>query len=560
MNVEKRFEWIDQHQRPVRILAYPLITLLIILITLLVIWTGGLKFGYSHAMYIPILLAGFVFGCRGGVAVGLLSGLIFGPLMPVDMITGELQHAQNWLFRIGAFTLIGFLAGLASDSTRAYQRKLRWMVQHDNSTRLPNRCALLKNLQKVEQLPNVDNHFLLVVICCENETELKSAFGSEMVEQTVIQLAQRFADVCIDAKIYQTGPAQLSLLLKVEAGRLEHILTALLENAREPVNYNGIKIHVDARIGYHVISEQELPESSLRMAESALTVAKQTSRDIVAYDAEITNATEENIQLLGELKQALKVGELCLHYQPKVNIATGDIYGAEALLRWNHPSYGNIPPGKFIPRAEQSTLIDVVTEFVLEQAIGQLATWQASGINLCISVNISTRNLLQHGFSDLVFRLLEQYKVRGELLELEITEGSLMVDVQSAIEELDRLKALGILISIDDFGTGYSSLQYLHQLPIAVLKIDQSFVRRLFVDQGASYILEAAIMLAHKMGITAIAEGVETQEAYDLLQQMGCDKAQGYLISKPVSAPDFEAWYIANQGIYRPRAPSGTPT
>lgn len=560
MNVEQRFEWIDQYQRPVRMLAYPLITLLMILITLLVIRTGGLKFGYSHAMYVPILLAGFVFGCRGGILVGLVSGLVFGPFMPVDMVTGELQHAENWLFRIGAFTLIGFLAGLASDSTRAYQRKLRWLLQHDNSTQLPNRCALLKNLEKAEQLPSTDNQFLLVVICCENETELKSAFGSEMVEQTVIQLAQRFSEVCSEAKVYQTGPAQLSLLFRVEAVRLESILAALLEDAREPVSYNKIKIHVDTRIGYHIISEEELPENSIRMAESALTVAKQTSRDIVAYDAKITSATEENIQLLGELKQALKIGELCLHYQPKVNIATGHIYGAEALLRWNHPNHGNIPPGKFIPRAEQSTLIDVVTEFVLEQAIGQLAIWQKSGIDVCISVNISTRNLLQLGFTDFISRLLKQHNLRGELLELEITEGSLMVDVQRAIEELNRLKALGILISIDDFGTGYSSLQYLHQLPIAVLKIDQSFVRRLFIDQGANYILEAAIMLAHNLGIAAIAEGVETQEVYDFLKRLGCDKAQGYLISKPISAANFEAWYMANQGVYRTAVKPDSPS
>ena len=286
------------------------------------------------------------------------------------------------------------------------------------------------------------------------------------------------------------------------------------------------------------------------MAEAALIFAKQTSRDMVAYNPAIKTATEENISLLGQLRHALKMGQLALHYQPKVQIDTGRIYGAEALIRWEHPSRGMIPPVKFIPRAEQSTLIDVITEFVLEQAIQQLAAWQKAGIDVSISVNISTRNLLKPGFTDLVVRLLNQYDLPGELLELEITEGSLMVDVEHTIDELKRLTQLKIVISIDDFGTGYSSLQYLHQLPISVLKIDQSFVRRLPEDQGAVYIMEAAVMLAHNLGLQAIAEGVENKQIYQFLAKLGCDMAQGYLIAKPLPAEKFVEWYSQYAGVY----------
>ena len=611
MKAEKWFEWIDQHQRTLQAVAYPLILILIALITLLVIKTGGIKFVYSHSMYIPILLAGFVFGRRGGILIGLVSGFALGPFMPISVLTGELQKPENWLYRTAIFTLIGFLAGLASDSTRAYQRKLRWLLKHNNGTRLPNRVALLKYLDEIDNKlskPST-NSFLLVDICCENEVELKSAFGSQVVEEVVLQLSKRFGDLRRDARVYHTDPAQISVVFEVYACKAENIndvddqnashrpaastlnnlnasnklnssfdnydpephkvhhalldradeyqevsdlIQHLLECANEPIIYNQVKIHVDIRMGYHCfeLGDGTSPQKNIDLAESALTAAKQAELEVVAYSPEITISTEKNINLLGELKQAIKNGELALHYQPKLQISTGRIYGVEALLRWHHPIQGNIPPSQFIPRAEQSTLIEMITEFVLKQAISQLAAWQKAGIEVCVSVNVSTRNLLQPGFTDSVAALLREHQISGELLELEITEGSLMLDIKRAVDELNKIRDLGVLISIDDFGTGYSSLQYLHRLPISVLKIDQSFVRRLPNDQGAIYILEAAIMLAHNLGISAIAEGVETQEIYECLQKMGCDKAQGYLISRPISASDFTSWYQAHHGLY----------
>ena len=195
-------------------------------------------------------------------------------------------------------------------------------------------------------------------------------------------------------------------------------------------------------------------------------------------------------------------------------------------------------------------MIDLITEFALEEAIAQLAQWQKEGIDVTIAVNISTHNLLQSNFTDFIVRLLSQHRVSGEFLELEITEGALMMDVERTIDELRRLSDLKIIISIDDFGTGYSSLKYLHQLPISLIKIDQSFVQRLPSDKGAAYILEASVMLAHNMGIKAIAEGVENKEVYDFLHDLGCDMAQGYLISRPMAAKDFETWYRACEGRY----------
>ena len=189
--------WIDQHRQMVQRVTLPLVVVLMICITILFSHTGGVKLGYSHAMYIPILLAGFVFGYRGGILAGLVAGFMLGPYMPHDLIGGDSQSAGNWTFRLTVFTLIGFLAGLTSDSARAYQERLKWLLRHNSLTNLPNRRALIKRLEHYDVTGDEARTFLLVVVCCENEIELKSAFGSSVVEQTILQLAARFSSLCL---------------------------------------------------------------------------------------------------------------------------------------------------------------------------------------------------------------------------------------------------------------------------------------------------------------------------------------------------------------------------
>jgi EAL domain-containing protein (putative c-di-GMP-specific phosphodiesterase class I) len=382
--------------------------------------------------------------------------------------------------------------------------------------------------------------------------ELKSALGFTVVEEAIRQLARRFETQQTGARLYHTDTAQLGLLLNTCAGEIERCLDELAVASRAPIRFNEIPVHVDTRIG-HVAFDQvvEAPDVYLQRAETALATAYETGHDCVAYSPAIKTATGETLAILGELKDALERGQLSLDYQPKIAIPTRDIYGAEALMRWNHPERGNIPPDEFIPRAEHSTLIHLITEFALEQAMGQLVRWQQDGINLPIAVNISARNLLQPGLTDLILRLLDRHGLSGDSLEPEVTEGALMIDMDRSVEVLAQLDEARIIISIDDFGTGYSSLKYLHQLPISLIKIDQSFARRLPDDKGAAHILEAAVMLAHKMGIRAVAEGVETEEVYDFLENVGCDMAQGFMISPPLPAADFARWYMQCNGIYR---------
>ncbi len=492
-------------------------------------------------MYVPILLSGFIFGIKGGIVFGVLGGVVLGPFMPVDVAVGEMQDAANWLYRAGFFMLIGSLSGAASDGVKSYIRRLEWISRHDASTGLPNRNALFEALREITEAPA---SFVLAVIAVENAAELKSAFGFGVVDEAVLQLVKRFENNRALKGVYHTATSQAAVLIEKGSLETDEILNGLQKAAMEAVSYKGILIHPDARMGAVEISRAgEPPGALLQQAEAALNVAREKELDFAAYGPEIIAAAEENMVILGELKDAVENGALSLYYQPKISIPSGDVSGVEALIRWNHPERGNIPPGVFIPRAEQSTLIQLLTEFVLNEAMGQVMRWRELGVGLPAAVNISGRNLLQPGFVEMVSGLLKRFNLSGDFIELEVTEGALMADMERTAAELARLAELNIIISIDDFGTGYSSLQYLHRLPVSCVKIDRSFVSGVSSDRGAAYILEAAVMLAHKMGIKTVAEGVEDRQTYDFLKNIGCDFAQGFFISRPLAPDDFLSWH-----------------
>lgn len=550
MNMQRLFDWLDRHGHAVRTVAAPTLVASIAAVYGLVYLTGGIKYVYSHTMYIPILLAGMIFGIRGGLLFGLLGGIALGPYMPIVVATGEQQQAINWLYRTGIFASIGLLCGLASDAARYYMEHLKWLTFHDTSTGLPNRSSLIDKLYGLSRETRAGDYRTLIVTSMANRMELKSAFGYGIIERAMEQLAQRFKSGQADRHIYRTDTGQLAVLLLMDRAQAERVLDDLVEASKEPILFNEIPIHIDMRMGFAGFSRiEDAPEAYLRRAEAALNEAYEREQDRIAYQPEMTTVADQNLAILGELKEAIAQKQLLLHYQPKVGIVNGGIHGAEALMRWNHPVRGNIPPGKFIPRAEQSTLIHLLAEFALDHAMGQVVQWQKQGIDVAIAVNISPQNLLHPGFTDLVLRLLDQHGLSGDRLELEVTERALMLDMDHAIGELARLAGAKLMISIDDFGTGYSSLQYLHRLPISLIKIDQSFVRDLPNDQGAAYIVDAAVTLAHKMGMKTVAEGIENQEALDFLGDIGCDVAQGYLISHPLPSEKFAQWYMQYDGV-----------
>ncbi len=287
----------------------------------------------------------------------------------------------------------------------------------------------------------------------------------------------------------------------------------------------------------------------MQRADIAMYVAKQRSLGVAVYDPDTDGHSPERLALLGDLRRALSNDELFLHYQPKISLSTGEVCGAEALLRWQHPSRGLVPPDAFIPLAENTGLIGPLTTQVLDLALAQARRWADADAPLQIAVNLSARNLLDDRLDTLVAQLLTRHGVAPALLKLEVTESAIMADPVRAKALLERLAALGVGLSIDDFGAGYTSLGQLKNLPVTELKVDRSFVMTMQTDTSNSMIVRSVVELGHNLGLTAVAEGVENTQILNQLAGYTCDVAQGYHLSRPLTADAFDTWRASWPGL-----------
>lgn len=287
----------------------------------------------------------------------------------------------------------------------------------------------------------------------------------------------------------------------------------------------------------------------LKNADTAMYAAKNKGKNSYCfYDDSMNDLALVRLNMESALRKGLENNEYYLHYQPKIDLQTGEMVSVEALLRWENGQFGRVSPADFIPLAEETGLILAISEWVLEEACQQLQAWQNSRLaGISIAVNISGFHFRESDLDAFVKQLLNKYQLPGNLLELELTEGVIMDNADETIETLRKLKSLGVSISIDDFGTGYSSLSYLKRFPIDTLKIDQSFVRDVHNDEDSAAIVNAIITLGHSLGLSLVAEGVETEEELKYLQARSCDMVQGYYFSKPVTAPEVADYYRNKQ-------------
>lgn len=305
---------------------------------------------------------------------------------------------------------------------------------------------------------------------------------------------------------------------------------------------------LDIRAGIGVAGYPDHAQNStdmIRCADQAMYRAKRANERQMFYDPSMKTFREEHLSLLGDLQRAVERNELTLYYQPKVSLADGQAREAEALVRWIHPTRGFVPPGDFIPFAEQTGYIREVTRWVLAAAIAQAGTWARQGSPVKLSVNLATRDLLDTTLPDQIAALLHDADLSADYLCLEITESGLMEDPNKALDVLNRLRAQGLSLAIDDYGTGYSSLAYMRRLPVTELKIDRAFVIELASNDGDAQIVQSTIDLGHRLGLKVVAEGVEDQPTVDVLKRMGCDQIQGYVFAKPMPVDAFNAWRTA---------------
>ena len=426
-------------------------------------------------------------------------------------------------------------------------QELEHRALHDQLTGLPNRALLFDRFeQALLGAERSGTRVGLLLLDLERFKEVNDTFGHHYGDELLRQIGPRLTQALRGAdSIARLGGDEFAILLPGAQGveAATEVATKLLATLTTPFRVEGVDLDVEASIGVVISGEHGRDVITLMQhADVAMYVAKTQHLGVFAYDPTVDGHSPTKLAMVGDLRRALDGEELILHYQPKVRISTGDLVGAEALVRWQHPRDGVVLPDEFIPIAERTGLINPLTRHVLDTALGQARTWLDRGRPLPIAVNLSVRNLHDEHFADLVAGLLAAHDVPARLLELEVTESAIMIDPQRAGQMLRRLSALGIRLSLDDFGAGYTSLSQLKALPLDEIKIDRSFVTTMAESRSDSLIVQSVISLGHNLGMTLVAEGVETGAVLTALAGFGCDIAQGEHVSRPLSAAAFDTW------------------
>ncbi|MCY7373093.1 MAG: bifunctional diguanylate cyclase/phosphodiesterase [Spirochaetaceae bacterium] len=498
------------------------------------------RYGSLLEVYVPIRYAGVE------KPVGAFE--LYLPYQPVrNSIRADTLRAVGLL----VLGLLILWAGLfstvagASRRLRSESRRNEHQALHDALTGLPNRELLSQDIERAVRAAEPDGSTVaLVVLDLDRFREVNDTLGHRHGDLLIAEMGERLrAEVGVHGTVARLGGDEFAVLLTgVADARSAVAATERLRDAlRLPLEIGDVALAVEASAGISLHPADAGDASSmLQHADVALYVAKRTHQGISVYDAAQDEHTPQRLRLLGELARGIDDGELVMHYQPQLDLS-GSVRGVEALVRWQHPERGLLPPAEFIPVAERTGLIHPLTDVVLGMAVAQSKRWHDAGTPTPVAVNISTRSLLHAGFADRVLDLLAVWAMPAGLLTLEITETTIMEDPDRALAVLSRLAAAGVRLSIDDFGTGYSSLAYLKSLPVHELKIDRSFVAALTSSERDRVIVDSTVALGRRLGLDVVAEGVEDEATLLALGALGCTLAQGFYFSRPVPAGALRA-------------------
>jgi diguanylate cyclase (GGDEF)-like protein len=419
-------------------------------------------------------------------------------------------------------------------------------------TGLPNRsCFYDRTDQAMRQGARDGSNSAVMLFDLDRFKEINDTLGHKYGDRVLSEVGPRIHKILRDADtVARLGGDEFCVLLPRVDGLSDafEVAQRIIAALGEPLEIDGMVLGIEASCGIAMAPDDgDNADLLLQRADVAMYVAKGSNVNVVAYTDELNVNTPGRLTLLGDLRTAIAEDQLLLHYQPKANLETGATQGVEALVRWQHPTLGLLPPGEFIPVAEHTGLIKPLTTWVLTTALSQCRKWldethTRGWPELSMAINVSTRSLLDDGFPDEVEAALDRWDIPAHLLELEITESAIMTDPLRARRLLTELAELGVRIAIDDFGTGYSSLAYLKDLPVNQLKIDQSFVQHMHEDLNDAIIVRSVVDLGHNLGLQIVAEGVEDRATWDQLAQLGCDDAQGYFLAKPMAPGALMSW------------------
>jgi diguanylate cyclase (GGDEF)-like protein len=490
-----------------------------------------------------------IVGDTSGRSVGVLE-----ILLPYDDVTTQIEAATARNYgRLGAGLglLYVVLAGISWSTTRRLRRQAARAAHdalHDPLTGLPNR-ELFR--QRIEEATRRSGSCAVVLVDLDRFKEVNDTLGHHAGDELLCVVAQRLADTLrSDDTVARLGGDEFGLLLRGigDPGAARTLVRQVSERLSAELVLEGVALTIEASFGIalHPTDGDDV-ETLLKRADAAMYQGKRGTAGVVVYDSALASAPSPHLNIQHDMRRALEAGELRLQYQPKVDLDTGRTGGVEALLRWQHPERGLLSPTDFLPAVEQSGVMGPLTEWVIGQCLADCAAWTAAGRDWGVAVNVSARNLDEPQFADTVVRLAAAAGVPPDRLQLEVTETALPVDLGAAARTLATLAAHGFGTALDDFGVGYASLSHLRSLELTEVKIDRTFVAGVGVNAEDGEVVRSLIQLAHGLGLTVCAEGVETAAAADWLRAVGCDRAQGFFFSRPRpwpslpmnSTPDF---------------------
>ena len=495
-----------------------------------------------------------------GAIVGVLETYL--PYAPFQATATESEHRLTEALVVGLLGIWTVLAAITWSVTKRLRTSAfenDWLARHDPLTRLPNRTAFVEM---------IDAHWtsgstpLVAVIDIDRFREVNDTLGQANGDDLLVQVAGVATDrLPPHAKLARLDGDQFGILIPHGRPVDEiELLETLAEIARQPFVVDGVTVLAGLTVG--VADSRDVPAGAVRLlraAELALHEAEEVGVAALHFNPAFDHFDADRLALAAELGEAIANGELVLHYQPKIDLASNQVRSVEALVRWEHPRRGILQPMEFIPIAESTRLIEPLTEWVIEEAARQIARWDLTRPQLTVSVNLSARSLADPGLPDRIVTILAAASVPPARLQLEITETAVLADPRGAQELLQQMHDTGVHVSLDDFGQGATSLVSLATLPLDELKVDRAFVVGMDESEEQRAVVEFVIALGRRLGLTVVAEGIETEDAASMLTAMGCDEGQGYLYCRPVPAVELEHWLdlrVANADPNRVRGPA----
>jgi diguanylate cyclase (GGDEF)-like protein len=493
-------------------------------------------------VYLPVHVGG-----ASERIVGVLE--IYLPYGPIARSVAASERSMLVLIVLGLGTLWGLLSAISWSVTRRLRRTAdanEYLALHDTLTGLPNRTLFGDRARHaIAAAGRSGQSVAIAVVDLDRFKEVNDTLGHHNGDAFLRHVAESLLRVSRPGDtVARLGGNEFGLVLPGVDSTLAREVCERLEHALSvEVELGGVPVSAEASIGVAIWPDHgtEMDEL-LQCADLAMYAAKESRARIVEYSAELEHFSPARLALVSQLRRAIASDELVLHYQPKLNLRTGAVVGVEALVRWQHPTRGLLPPSEFLEIAESTGLIEPLTDWVLERALGQLAEWHAGALPLTVAVNISARNLRDEQLPDKIFERLRAHGIAPRHLEIELTETAIIAHPERARALLVRLHDAGIRVSLDDFGQGYTSLAHLARLPLSELKIDRSFIAAMPSTRQDKTIVRTVIELGHQLGLQVVAEGAETGDAVTALAALGCDTVQGFAFTPPLSAEETLSW------------------